>query len=410
MSLLSALLDRRDAGLSTLNNPNHPIYQALVGWLDGGGQVASGQTVTRESSMRVSAVYAAVRLIAETIASLPIRVVRDRGAGGKETIEASEDRWAWERPNPDQTRQAFWELILGHAALTGNAYIYAPKNALGQTAELWALDPDRCRPEKSRATGLKVITVDGKDAGPDILHMPAFSVDGITGLSPIGVARQGVGLALAAEDFGARFFGQGSTPAGLLTTEQVLKPGDAERLAAEWQTRHAGGKNAHKIAVLGQGAKFQQVSIPPADAQFLETRKFQVAEIARLFRVPPHLIGDVERSTSWGTGIEQQNIGFLTFGLLPWLNRSEQTFSPLLARGRSLRHDVRGLLRGSTKERHEAYNLARVGGYKSVNEIRALEDDAPIEDGDVYDAPLNSNVAAPGQEGGGDRDKEQPGE
>jgi HK97 family phage portal protein len=213
-------------------------------------------------------------------------------------------------------------------------------------------------------------------------------------------ARQALGLAVAAEEYGARLFGSGSLMAGVLQTDQRLDEDHAKALKARWRQKMAGLAHAHEIAVLDSGAKFQPVSFPPEDSQFIESRKFQVVEIARLYGIPPHMLGDVERSTSWGTGIAEQGIGFNVYTLRPWLARIEQTLSnELLPRGVNCRFDVSELLRGDAKSELEAHQVAVLSGQETPNEARAARGMPPLPGGDELLFPLNygslSNVANP---------------
>lgn len=304
----------RDQGMSTLNNPNSSIYQALLG-LDGGPSYA-GPTVNAETAMRISTVYACVTLIAQTIAALPRKVYRRNKDGTRTELRIDGDRFLWDRPNKEQMAIIFWETVVGHLLLQGNAYIYQVRDGLGKVAELWPLAPNRVDVLRD-ASGEKFFRIGGEDYdASEVLHVPGFGTDGLKGLSPIGQARQALGLALAAEEFGARFFGNGTQLGGILTGENTMSDDVAKRNEENWKKAHTGTKNAWKIAVLS-GLKWQSVGVPPIEAQFLESRKFQRTEICSIYKVPPHMIGDVERSTSWGTGIEQQNIGFVTYTLLP---------------------------------------------------------------------------------------------
>ncbi|MDP9373582.1 MAG: phage portal protein [Chloroflexota bacterium] len=395
MTLLRGYLEGRNLG--GLANPAADLYRALTDGL--AGPANSGQAVTPTSAMRVSAALACVRLIAETLGSLPLGVyqITERGHARK---QMPADEVVWRRPNPEMTQQFLNETLVGHAVLTGNAYLYKVYDGLNRLAELWPLDPRRV--EVRREDGEKVFRVDGKDYDRRaITHIPGFSTDGLMGLSMVQAAREAFGLALATEEYGARFFAQGSTVAGILSVKEELDDKQADSMARRWQRLHAGARNAHRIAVLDNGATWQQVGIPPQDAQFLETRKFQIAEIARIFRVPPHLIGDVERSTSWGSGIEEQTLAFITYTLRPWLRRLESAYSDdvLAVRDRVARFDTDDLLRGKASERWDVYRIARTIGALNVDEIRAKEGEAPISDGSGsdYRQPLNSNVAAEGE-------------
>lgn len=411
-----ANLFRRDLGefpISGINNPNTPMYQALAAYdLGGYGMATSGASVTAQTAMRVVTVHRCVTLIAQTIATLPLGVYRYETDRRVELTNPSEG-FVWRRPNPEMTRAAMWAATIGSAVLTGNAYIYKVRNGLGNVAEIWPMNPRMVEPYRD-ADGEKRFRVNGADVGPEtILHVPAYG-DGFKGLSPIAQAREALGLAMSTEEFGARFFGQGSTLSGLLTTDQKLSEESSKAMEASWKSAHSGVRNAHKIAILEGGLKFQQIGVNPDDAQFLETRRFQVEEIARLFGVPPHLLGAVDRTTSWGTGIEEQGIGFVIYTLGWWINLFEQAISDdlLAPANHYAKWNLTALLRGSTAQRYASYQIGRNAGFLSVNDIRKLEDMPPIAGGDDYAQPLNSSSSGgadtkapadttPQQQGGG---------
>lgn len=378
-----------DVPLSSLENPHTDIYRGLMG-LEGGALAASGARITPQNAMRLVAVWSCVTLIAQTIASLPLGVYRREERGRKELRNPAE-RFIWGVPNPEMTKQSFWETVIGSCVLTGNSYTYIVRNGLGQIAEIWPLDPRRVAPYRTEK-GEKRYRIDGYDTDPSkIMHVPGYG-DGFRGLSPIGQAREAMGLAASAEEFGARFFGQGTALSGILTTDQNLSEAQLKMLDASWTASHQGPQNAYKAAILGGGLKWTSVSVPPADAQFLETRKFQTEEIARLFRVPPHMIGAVDKTTSWGTGIEQQTIGFVTYTLRSWITRYEQAITDNLlpADNRYAAWNVNGLLRGDIRTRAAYYTAMRNIGVLSPNEIREKEEENPYNGGDAYDLPLNS--------------------
>lgn len=393
----------RDQGLSTVRDPDSRLMQALLGF--DGAPTHAGPSVNADTALRISTVYACVTLIAGTIGALPRKVYRRRADGTREELRLPGDRILWGAPNDELLGVPFWETVVSHLLLRGNGYIGTDRNDLGRPVALFPLDPRRIAPTRDPDTGAKLFVVDGaRRAEPDgVLHIPGFGTDGLQGLSPISQARQSLGLTLAAEEFGARFFGNGSTLSGILTSDRAMSEDEAKRNEASWRKAHGGRRNAWKVAVLDGGLKWQSVGVPPQDAQYLELRKFQRAEICAIFRVPPHMIGDVERSTSWGTGIEQQAIGFITYTLLPWLRRIEEAVTERLLsqENRYFRFDVDGLLRGAQRDRYDAYRLGREAGFLSVNDIRRLEDLPPVDGGDDFLQPLNyaplGSPAASGQ-------------
>jgi HK97 family phage portal protein len=273
MPLLRGLIDgllARDGATSTLNNPSQDLYAALTGALEFGGPVNAGVTVNSETAMRQITVFRCVTLLAQSIAYLPLGVYV-QGGSKRTPVRTARDSFIWGAPNPEMRRQNFWETVLGCAILTGNGYVYKVRDGLGQIVELWPLDPRRV--DVRREGAYKVFYVDGERCyGPhrpvgaedEIGHLPGFSRDGLRGLNPIAQAREALGLAIAAEEYGARFFAQGSTVAGILSYKEPLEDVDANRAARQWQRLHSGARNAHKIAVLDNGATWQQVGSPPA--------------------------------------------------------------------------------------------------------------------------------------------------
>lgn len=400
---------------STLDNPSADIYSALVLGLDAGLPGSSGQVVNRDTALRLITVYTCVRIIAEAIGALPLQVFR-RGERGRHELQLPLDQVIWGRPNPEMSRPTFWEICVGHCVLSGNAYIYKVRNGLGQIAELWPVDPRSVTVRRDKDTKRKLFVIAGDTyTRDDICHIPAWGIDGMTGLSPIAQAREALGIALGAEQGSATFYAQGSTVSGVITTTQELNDQQATELQRRWQKMHAGARNFHKVGVFGNGATWQQVGLSPADAQFLDARKYSVEEIARLFRVPPHMLGDVDRSTSWGRGLEEQQQAFVTYTLMPWLSRFEAAITDELlpVSDRYAKFDLDSLLRGKAIERAQFYHLMRVAGIYSKNDARLEEDMPPITtpDGNDYNAPLNSNispakVAGNGGDGGQGQDNQ----
>ena len=368
---------------------------ALFDTLTGGVASTAGPAVSSDSALRQATVMACVRLIAESIGSLPRRIYR-RSDAAREELRYPGDSFLWGVPNDVMLGQPFWENVVAHLLLYGNAYIYTERNDLGRVTSIWPLAPHRCQPVLTNPLQIVeptiVYLVDGEPYdGQTVLHIPGFGVNGLTGVNPITFARQTLGLALAQEDFGARFYAQGATMSGVLTTDHTLPQETIDRLSAAWKAAHSGTRNAFKTAILEGGLKWTATSVSPADAQYLDGRTYSRREIAALFRVPPHLIGDMEKSTSWGTGLEVQNTQFVMFTLLPWLTRIEEGVSERLLSqpDRVMRFDVRALMRGTMADRYAAYNIGRNGGWFSVNDIRRLEDMPPVPDGDGRLQPLN---------------------
>lgn len=393
MSLVGSLRLPR----ATLENPTVPISSSsILDWL-GMKPSASGVTVTEKSALGMPAVWQAVNIIAGTCASLPLHAYK-KGDESRTILTSGAAAALLDTPHPDLVPYDFWEIVYAHRLLWGNAYLLKLRDRLGAIKELWPIHPSRVKVGRESETGLKVYAIDGgEDAGgltyvgdERILHLPAFGYDGICGVGPIRIAAQGIGLALAAEEYAAKLFGSGSLASGILQSEQRLKPEQADKLAARWKAKAAGITGAHEVIVLDAGAKFQQLTIPPEDAQFLESRVFQVREIARMFGVPPHLLMDVEGSTSWGTGIEEQTLGFVIFNLRRWLIRTEQALTKMLAPGTvQAKYNLNGLLSGSPAKRADFYTKMWQLGVFSTNDIRMLEDMSPVEGGDLRFRALN---------------------
>ena len=391
---------------ASIESPQVSISSAEVGLLFGGETVSAGVQVTEEKALGLPAVFRAVNVVAGTIASLPIHAFRDSTTGARTPVASSHPAAKLlATPHPDMTQFELWETVLTHMILWGNAYLWLRRDALGRVVELWPIHPSRMR--AGRTSDLKkVYKLDGGDVELDdtrILHLPAFGYDGVCGVSPVRLAREGLGLAMAAEQYGAKLFGSGSLATGILQTDQRLTPDQADALQVRWRAKRSGLNSAHETIVLDAGAKWTQLSIPPGDAQFLESRSFQVSEIARMFGVPPHMLMDTEKVTSWGTGIEQQSIGFVVYTLRTWIIRIEQRLSRILSPQPVYAHiTVEGLLRGDSAQRAAFYKQMFDMGAYNTDEIRALEEMGPVPGGDVRYRPLNMGVLGTTDDGAAD--------
>lgn len=360
----------------------------------------AGKAVDAKSAMRLTAFQRGVRIRAVTSAMLPLHVYDRRPDGTRVESRSPLDAYLWDRPNPEMRRIDFWSCVYGHRVSTGNAYMYV-ETEMGLPKYLWPIEPRRVKPGRA-SSGAKVYSIDGGKIaqtdflnGGNIVHVMGFSTDGITGISPI--QGEALGLAMAAEEYAARTFSVGSPPGGVLSTDQSLTRTQADEINARWERHHAGVENSHKVAVLDRNLKYQAISINPGDAQLLETRKFQVTEIARMLGVPPHLIGDVEKSTSWGTGIEEQTMGFLTFTLMEDIIAFEQACSDDLLAGttRYVKWETKGLLRTNATARADYFTKMIATGVMNQDEARDEEDLPPIADGSgaVYYMPLTLGVS-----------------
>lgn len=354
------------------------------------GMVQSAVPVSPTSSLQLSAVYACRRLLADSIASLPWDAYR-KDAGRRVEIDPQPPLLLNPHPEDEVTDFEWKFMCVESLVMRGNFYgLITERDYREYPTRVLPVAPESVLVERDRQTGLLRYKM-GQTYHPrqNVLHIRLFPVAGSdVSLSPISAAAEAIGLGLAAQQFGARWFGDGAAPSSVLESEANLTA-DQVRLAQEqWISSHGGRR---RPAVLTGGFKWKPISITPEESQFLETRKFQVSEIARMFGVPPHMIGDVERSTSWGTGIEQQSIGFVVYTLRPWLTRIESALSRLLPRGQYVKFNVEGLLRGDIKSRYEAYRVAREGGWMNVDEIRALEELPPLPGGlgSGYLQPMN---------------------
>jgi len=371
------------------------------GWSFLFGGTTSGKTVNERTALQTTAVYACVRILAEAVASLPLYLYKYTADGGKERIIDHPLYYLLhDEPNPEMTSFVFRETLMAHLLLWGNGYAQIIRDGNGRVIALYPLLPNRM--EVSRSPKGELIYTYRRDRDengfPDnekitlrrdeVLHIPGLGFDGLVGYSPIAMAKNAVGMAIATEEYGASFFSNGANPGGVLQHPGVVK--DIPRIKENWNAVYGGSGNAHKIAVLEEGMKFQAIGIPPEQAQFLQTRKFQINEIARVFRIPPHMVGDLEKSSF--SNIEQQSLEFLKYTLDPWVVRWEQAMQQSLILPSEkgslfVKFNVDGLLRGDYKSRMEGYSTARQNGWMSANDIRALEDMNRIsseEGGDLY--------------------------
>lgn len=366
---------------------------------------ASGIAVSPDTALKISTVYACVGLLSETIASLPIVVYRylENEVGRERARNHPLYYVLHDQPNDIQTAFDFVQMMQAHALLRGSGYARIKAGARGFADQLIPYHPDNVRKEKLPNGNVRyMVKDDGVTEKPvnneDMFEVGGLSLDGWNTVSVVSYARDSFGLNLAAERYGSRFFRNDSRPGGILTAEGALKGDAAKRIKTEWESLHAGG-NQHRVAVLEGGLKWQQVGISPEEAQFLGTREFQAEDVCRWFRVPPHMVGLTSKATSWGSGIEEMNIGFLAYTLRPWLSRWTQAIKrDLILAPQTYFADfvVEHLLRGDIQTRYNAYAVGRQWGWLSVNEIRQYENLNPVTGGDQYLKPLNMvDVNAP---------------
>ena len=397
MGIFSGLFKSRDKPTNRTAGSGYAFYM---------GGTTSGKVVTERSAMQMTAVYSCVRILAEAIAGLPIHLYHYRKDGGKEkAIDHPLYQLLHDEPNPEMSSFVFRETLMTHLLLWGNAYAQVIRNGRGEVVALYPLMPNKMTVDRDKngrlfyqyqmstdEPGGKYETVILSPS--DVLHIPGLGFDGLVGYSPIAMAKNAIGLAMATEEYGSKFFANGAAPSGVLEHPGTIK--DPQRVRESWMSQFGGSQNSGKIAVLEEGLKYTPISISPEQAQFLETRKFQINEIARIFRVPPHMLADLEKSSF--SNIEQQSLEFVKYTLDPWVIRWEQSIQrTLLSPGEKkeyfVKFNVEGLLRGDYQSRMNGYATARQNGWMSANDIRELEnlDRIPAEDGgDLY--LINGNM------------------
>ena len=363
------------------------------------GSSEAGKSVNARTAIQVSAVYACVRVIAETIASLPLHVYEQTDTGSTKAPKHPLYRILHDEPNGEMTSFVLREVMLSHLLLWGNSYCQIIRSGRGQVLSLYPLLPDRMEVDRNDQGVLTYTYTTSKGqtvrlSPEDVLHIPGLGFDGVVGYSPIAMERNAIGLGIAAEEYGSKFFSNGARPSGILTHPNTVK--DPAALRASWNAAYGGSGNASRVAVLEEGMSFTPLSMPNNEAQDLETRRFQVEEICRIYRVPPHMIGDLSRATF--SNIESQNISFAVHTIRPWLVRIEQSVNRALfsekEKGSSsssrrfyCQFNLDGLMRGDYKSRMEGYAIARQNGWMSANDIRELENLNPLpaeEGGDAY--------------------------
>ncbi|MBR1633554.1 MAG: phage portal protein [Lachnospiraceae bacterium] len=392
MGIFSGLFRSRDKPTDSTVGSRYAFYM---------GGSSSGKVVTERSAMQMTAVYACVRILSEAIAGLPLHMYRYKDDGGKEkALDHPLYLLLHDEPNPEMSSFVFRETLMTHLLLWGNAYAQIIRNGKGEVVALYPLMPNKMTVSRDETGQLYYTYQKSQDELPkdntytvtlhpsDVLHIPGLGFDGLVGYSPIAMAKNAIGLAIATEEYGSKFFANGAAPSGVLEHPGTIK--DPQRVRESWMSQFGGSANSNKIAVLEEGLKYTPISISPEQAQFLETRKFQINEIARIFRVPPHMVGDLEKSSF--SNIEQQSLEFVKYTLDPWVVRWEQSIQRTLLSSEEkktyfVKFNVEGLLRGDYQSRMSGYATARQNGWMSANDIRELEnlDRIPAEDGgDLY--------------------------
>ena len=351
MKIFSGLFRSRDKPKNSTAGSSYRFFT---------GSSTAGKNVTERSAMQMTAVYSCVRVLSEAVAGLPLHLYKYRSDGGKEkAIDNPLYFLLHDEPNPEMTSFVFRETLMTHLLLWGNAYAQVIRNGKGEVVALYPLMPNRMSVDRDENGRLYYKYYRGNDEAIrnkeyevvlspyDVLHIPGLGFDGLVGYSPIAMAKNAIGLAIATEEYGAKFFANGAAPSGVLEHPGTLK--NPDKVRESWNATFGGSHNANKVAVLEEGMKYSPISISPEQAQFLETRKFQINEIARIFRVPPHMVGDLEKSSF--SNIEQQSLEFVKYTLEPWLVRWEQSMvrSLLTANEKQeyfIKFNVDGLLRG----------------------------------------------------------------
>ena len=392
MGIFSGLFKSRDKPQDRTSGSNYAFFM---------GGTTSGKAVTERSAMQMTAVYSCVRILSEAVAGLPLHLYKYTDSGGKAmALDHSLYRLLHDEPNPEMSSFVFRETLMTHLLLWGNAYAQIIRNGKNEIVALYPLMPNKMSVDRDENGRLYYTYYRGSDEAiknkefavtlqpSDVLHIPGLGFDGLVGYSPIAMAKNAIGMAIACEEYGAKFFANGAAPGGVLEHPGTIK--DPQRVRESWQSTFGGSGNANKIAVLEEGMKYTPIGISPEQAQFLETRKFQINEIARIFRVPPHMVGDLEKSSF--SNIEQQSLEFVKYTLDPWVIRWEQSIqrillSPEEKKSYFAKFNVEGLLRGDYASRMTGYATARQNGWMSANDIRELEnlDRIPAEEGgDLY--------------------------
>ena len=398
MSIFDGLFRSRDKPQNRTAGSAYTFYM---------GGSSAGKAVTERSAMQMTAVYSCVRILAEAIAGLPLHLYRYTEDGGKEkAVDHPLYLLLHDEPNPEMSSFVIRETLMTHLLLWGNAYAQIIRNGKGEVVALYPLMPNKMSVDRDEHGQLYYSYNRTEDEAPtmkgstvilrpeDVLHVPGLGFDGLVGYSPIAMAKNSIGLAIATEEYGAKFFANGAAPSGVLEHPGTIK--DPSRVREAWQSQFGGSANSGKIAVLEEGMKYTPISISPEQAQFLETRKFQINEIARIFRVPPHMVGDLEKSSF--SNIEQQSLEFVKYTLDPWVVRWEQSIARRLLAPEEkkqyfVKFNLEGLLRGDYQSRMNGYAIGRQNGWMSANDIRELEnlDRIPAEDGgDLY--LINGNM------------------
>ena len=412
MTIFAAL---RQPRAESIENPQVPLTDTSLLTFLGMKETAS-PSVAIDDILGVPAAWRALMLSSNVPASVPFRAYAALDKERKEMPADSQAQRLMSAPHPDLTPFEFWQLVHFHRKAWGNHYSFkiGPRDRFGNVlmpTALLPIHPKFVKVFRDAATYRKLFAINPNNGVTDsdwgdgavvfdeseILHIPGMGYDGITGVSPIRAARESFDISLSAQAYGAKFYRSGSLATGVLQTEQRLTQTQADQLSKRWREKRSGLENAFETIVLDKGAEFHTLSINPVDAQFLESRKFQVVEVCRWFGLPPFLMFETETSTSWGTGLEQQALAWVKFDLVPELVAVEQRVSRILFPSPAYaKHSIDGLLRGDAKSRSEFYRAMWGIGVLSTNEIRAFEELGPVDGGETRYRPLNMGLLGTG--------------
>ena len=378
MSFFKNFFKSRDKPKNSYDSPSYTYFF---------GRSNAGKRVTDKTALQHTVVYACVRVLSEAVAQLPLHLYKYTNSGKERVPQHPLYFLLHDQPNPEMTSFRFRETLMSHILIYGNAYAQIIRHGRGAIVGLYPLTPDRIKVDRDEHNKLIYIYSRYDEANPniktqgeivlkqkDVLHIPGLGFDGLVGYSPIAMAKNALGISLACEEYGASFFANGASPSGILEHPGVIK--NPAKIREAWHNAYGSG-NSHKVAVLEEGMKYQPIAIPNNEAQFLETRKFQIEEIARLYRVPLHMIGDLDHATF--SNVEHLSLDFVKYSLDPWLVRWEQELMRALLseseKGKYfIKFNVEGLLRGDYASRMQGYATARQNGWMSANDIRELED------------------------------------
>jgi HK97 family phage portal protein len=393
MSIFSRALRRiKNLGLNDPKAWNPSLWNLF------GSQSISGEVVDEYTALTYSAFWNAITLISGTIGALPLHLMEQKGEKKRIANNLTVYEVLHSRANPYMTAMSFRECITAHVLTWGNGYAEIVRDGLGDVRELWPITPNRVRPVMDDAELFyRVSMPNGEDKylpRNQVLHLAGLGFDGFLGYSVVAMARKSIGLAMAMETFGSHYFGKGTHPGAIVTHPQKISAQAHENLRKSLMSTYSGLGNSHRLMLLEEGMNIVKVGIPPDESQFLESRQFQIPEVARWFNLPPHKLKDLTKSSF--NNIEAEQISFVTDSILPWLVRFEQCYAMQLLsqseRNRATyywKHIVEGLLRGDAKSRSEYYAKMFGIGAMTINEIRSKEDLDPVEGGDIHFVPLN---------------------